>query len=301
MRESAAPAAVELLDELSVASRMRRNLVVRGSLGSIPGRVGLALIAAVLAVALVGPAVSPHSPTAIVGLPFQPPSAQQWLGTDVLGRDVLSRYLWGGRTLLGVAVLATSIAYVVGISLGMAAGLRKGAFDLVNVWLADLVLSFPPIILVLVLLAAGGARLSIVVLGLAIVNTPRIIRIVRAVTIDVSTQEFIEAAVARGEGLLSILFREILPNIWTPVCADFGVRLTGAIILYSSVSYLGFGLAPPAADWGLMISENRVGLTLQPWVVLVPALTVALLAIAVNLVADAIARSAGRSVVERGA
>lgn len=301
MTEGMPPVAIQVVEELTIRGRMRRNLVVRGSLGSLPGKVGLALIVAIAAIALIGPAVSPYSPTEIAGLPFRPPSGRVWLGTDVLGRDVLSRYLWGGRTLLIIALLSTTIAYVVGISLGMASGLRKGAFDLVNVWLIDLILAFPPIILVLVLLAAAGPRLSIVVLGIAVVNMPRIVRIVRAITIDISTQEFIEAALARGERFLSVLFREIMPNIWTPVCADFGVRLTGAIILYSSVSYLGLGLSPPAADWGLMISENRVGLTIQPWVVVVPAATIAVLAIAINLVADAIARSAGRSILERGA
>jgi peptide/nickel transport system permease protein len=286
--------------ELTIRRRLRRNLLIRGSLGSLRGRVGLTLLVGVALLALIGPYVSPYTPTKIVGLPFGSPSTPHWFGTDVLGRDVLSRYLWGGRTLLVIALLSTVLAYVVGISLGMASGLRKGAFDLVNVWMVDLILAFPPIILILALLAAAGPRLSVVVLGIALVNMPRVVRIVRAVTIEISTQEFIEAALARGERFVSILFREILPNIWTPVCADFGVRLTGAIILYSSVSYLGLGLAPPAADWGLMISENRIGLTIQPWVVVVPAATIAILAIAVNIVADAIARSAGRSIVERG-
>ena len=117
---------------------------------------------------------------------------------------------------------------------------------------------------------------------------------------EISTREFVEAAVARGESVVSILWHDILPNIWTPVLADFGIRLTGAVIVVSSISYLGLGPPPPAANWGLMISENRLGALTQPWVVVVPALTIGIFAIAVNLLADAVARSVGRSVVSRG-
>jgi peptide/nickel transport system permease protein len=139
----------------------------------------------------------------------------------------------------------------------------------------------------------------VIVVGIAVTHAPRIVRISRSVTLDVATQEFVEAAVARGESLAAILRHDILPNIWTPILADFGLRLTGSLILFSSLSYLGLGQAPPAPDWGLMISENRAGLLLQPWVIIAPAMTIAVLAIGVNLVADAVARSAGRSVVGR--
>jgi peptide/nickel transport system permease protein len=117
---------------------------------------------------------------------------------------------------------------------------------------------------------------------------------------ELSTREFVEAAVARGESVRSILWHDILRNIWTPVLADFGIRLTGAVIVVSSISYLGLGPPPPAANWGLMISENRLGALTQPWVIVVPAVTIALFAIGVNLVADAVARSVGRSVDDRG-
>jgi peptide/nickel transport system permease protein len=182
----------------------------------------------------------------------------------------------------------------------MAAGYLRGPFDLGAVGISDLVISFPPIVFILVLLAAAGSGLSIVVIAIAAVYVPRILRIVRAVTMEISTREFVEAAVARGESVISILRRDILPNIWTPVLADFGIRLTGAVIVVSSISYLGLGPPPPAANWGLMISENRLGALTQPWVVVVPALTIGIFAIAVNLIADAVARSVGRSIVGRG-
>ena len=285
--------------ELTHVHRLRRNIFVRGSVGSPVGRVGLVLVTAICVIAVIGPSISPYSPTSVASLPLAGPSRDHLLGTDGLGRDVLSRFLYGGTALIVVAFLATVLAYLVAIPLGMAAGFRRGPFDLVSIAVADLVISFPPIVFILVLLAAAGPQLWLVVIGIATIHTPRIMRISRAVTLDIATQEFVEAAVARGEGLASILRHDILPNIRTPVLADFGVRLTGSVILFSSLSYLGFGQAPPAADWGLMISENRAGLLVQPWVVFVPAVTIALLAIGVNLIADAVARSAGRSIVGR--
>jgi peptide/nickel transport system permease protein len=254
----------------------------------------------ILLVAFFGFLFAPHSPTEIVGLPLQKPSAAHWLGTDALGRDVLSRYLDGGRTLVIVAFAATVLAYVVGVSFGMAAGYRESVFDVVSVGLVDLLLAFPPIVFVLVLVAAAGPQLSLVVVAIAATHAPRIFRIVRAVTMELSTQEFVEAAVARGERTRAILRRDVLPNILTPVLADFGLRLTGSVILFSSISYLGLGQPPPNPEWALMISENRSALLTQPWVVVVPAATIALLTIGANLIADGIARSTGRYLTSRG-
>jgi peptide/nickel transport system permease protein len=277
-------------------SRFTQSLIYRGITGSVWGWVGMTLVVLVVGIALLGPLVAPHGEGDVVGAPFAGPSADYPLGTDMLGRDVLSRYLHGGRTLLWIALLATSLTYVVGIAFGLASGFRRSGFDFATVAGADIILSFPPIIFILTVLGVLGSRLSIIAIAIAITQVPRVIRITRAVTIELMTQEFVEAAIARGEKPRSVLLREVLPNIWTPVMADFGIRLTGAIILFSSIAYLGFGPAAPAADWGLMISENRIGLTIQPWVTVVPAVTIALLAIGVNMVADAIARAAGRSI-----
>lgn len=285
----------------TLRQRLWGNLLVRGSVGSRVGRGGLAIVASILLLALAGPHFSPYSPIDTLTLPLDPPSLEHLLGTDVLGRDVLARFLYGGRVLVAVAFFSTILAYLVGIPLGMTVGYRRGALDLVIIGAADLILAFPAIVFVLVLLAAAGSQLSIVIIGIATINLPRVVRISRTVTIDLANREFVEAAVARGETLLSIIRFDILPNIWTPILADFGIRFTGSVILFSSLSYLGFGQQPPAADWGLMISENRIGLFIQPWVVVVPALTLALLCIGVNLIADGVARSAGRSLLARDA
>jgi peptide/nickel transport system permease protein len=277
----------------------RRSLIVRGATGSWPARVGLAATAVMLLIALAGPVVAPHPPSEVVGVPFQPPGDGLVLGTDVLGRDALSRFLHGGLTVIVVAFAATALAYLVGIALGMLAGLRGGVLDIGTVAVMDVAVAFPPVILVLMLVAGVGAGVLIAVVAIALVHIPRIVRIVRAVTREVATREYVEAAIASGENTIYVLTREILPNIWTPVMADFGLRVTGSIILYSSLSFLGLGQAPPAADWGLLISENRIGLLRQPWVLIVPAAAIAALSIGVNLVSDGVARSAGRSTEAR--
>ena len=281
-----------------VSGHVPRTL--RGVLASPTGRLGLFLVLVIGVLVVVGPFVSPKSPSEIVGAPFMKPSSSALLGTDFLGRDGLSRFLVGGGTLIVGAFLATALAYVVGIPIGMAAGYLRGSVDLGVVGIADLIISFPPIVFILVLLAGAGSGLTVVVIAIATVYVPRIVRIVRAVTMEIAAREFVEAAVARGERFGAILWRDILPNIWTPVLADIGIRLTGAVIVVSSISYLGLGPPPPAANWGLMISENRLGALTQPWVVVVPALTIGIFAIGVNLVADAVARSVGRSIVGRG-
>lgn len=264
------------------------------------GRVGALLVGIVVLLALIGPFFAPASPTAIVGNPFALPSADRVFGTDVLGRDGLSRFLWGGRTLILTSFAATVMAYLAGIPLGAFAALTGGAPDIGLVALSDIMLAIPSLVFVLVLLAAAGPSVTMIAVGIAAVELPRVIRIFRAVTVEVSVLEFVEVAIARGESRGSVIRREILPNIWTPLMADFGFRLTTSIVLVSSLSYLGLGQAPPAADWGLMISENQIGLTVQPWIIIVPAATIALLTFGVNLVTDAFARHIGRSVVNGG-
>jgi peptide/nickel transport system permease protein len=280
-----------------MVGRVPRSL--RAVLASSAGRLGLAFVLLIALLVIIGPHLAPKSPSEIVGTPFVKPSGSALLGTDFLGRDGLSRFLFGGGTLVAGALLATGLAYLVGIPIGMAAGYLRGGFDLLAVGVSDLVISFPPIVFILVLLAGAGSGLTIIIIAIAAVYVPRIVRIVRSVTMEISTREFVEAAVARGENVVTILWKDILPNIWTPVLADFGIRLTGAVIVVSSLSYLGLGPPPPAANWGLMISENRLGALTQPWVVVVPALTIGIFAIGVNLLADAVARSVGRSIIGR--
>jgi peptide/nickel transport system permease protein len=263
------------------------------------GAVGAALLVAVVLVALAGPLFSPHEPDTPIGVPLEGPTAEAPLGTDFLGRDVFSRVLWGGRSVLALAGLATLLAYVCGAAIGLVAGYSRSLVDPLLMRAADVMLSFPALLFLLVLVTGAGTSKAVLVLGVALVQLPLVARIVRTATLEQSVRGFVEAAVARGERTSAVLRREILPNIVAPIMADAGLRFTYSIILVASVNFLGLGLQPPAADWALIISENRNGLTLNPYVVLVPAALIGVLTIAANLVGDAIARSLGISTARR--
>jgi peptide/nickel transport system permease protein len=264
-------------------------------LWSASGAVGASLLFFVLGVALIGPLFAPHSPTAPIGIPFERPSADALLGYDALGRDVLSRVLWGGRSVLFLAGAATLLAYLAGGLIGLVAGYSRSLADAILMRGVDVLISIPALLFILVLITGAGTSKSALVAGVAVVQAPLVARIIRTATLEQSLRGFVEAAVARGEGMFSILGREVLPNIVSPLAADFGLRFTYSIILVASVNFFGLGLQPPDADWALIISENRTGLTLNPWVILVPAGLIALLTISLSLVGDAIARSLGRS------
>jgi ABC-type dipeptide/oligopeptide/nickel transport system permease subunit len=262
------------------------------------GAVGFGLLAFVVLVALFGPFFAPESPTAPIGVPFEGPSAEAPLGYDELGRDVLSRVLWGGRSVLGLAGLATALAYVAGGILGLIAGYTRSLLDPIIMRGVDVLISFPALLFLLVLITGVGTSKWALVAGVAVVQAPAIARILRTATLEISVRGFVEAAVARGDRTASILRREILPNIVAPLAADFGLRCTYSILIVAAVNFLGLGLQPPDSDWALIISENRDGLNLNPWVVFVPAALIALLTISLSLVGDAVARTLGRSTVE---
>ncbi len=259
------------------------------------GRVGLALCVLVLGVAVFGAFFAPHDPADIIGVPYSPPSFGLPFGTDSLGRDVLSRALWGGRTVISLAVIATLSAYLVGGFIGLVAGTTRSLVDPVLMRAMDVLLAFPPLLLILVLATGAGTTVVTLVVAIAVVQIPGIARIIRAATLEVSVKSFVEAAVARGESKLFIAAREILPNISGTIAADAGPRLTGSILAIAGVTFLGVGLQPPRADWALMMTENRTGITLQPWGIVVPALLIAGLTVGLNLLGDSIARSVGKS------
>jgi len=244
--------------------------------------------------ALIGPYFAPYSQTGSIALPYLEPSQDYLLGTDALGRDVLSRVLWGGRHLLVLAAVSTLLALALGLAIGLTAGLVRRA-DWFLVRILDVWLAMPGILFVLVIIASFGRSTAVVVAAVGAGLTPSLARLVRAATLEVSVRGYVEAAIARGERLPAIMWREILPNIRTVLLADVGIRFTIAVLSIAGLNFLGVGLKPPAADWGVMVSENREGLEVNPAAVLVPALLVALLAVSSNLVADGVAHSLGRS------
>ncbi|WP_234442006.1 ATP-binding cassette domain-containing protein [Streptomyces sp. NRRL S-1448] len=237
--------------------------------------------------ALIGPWFAPHLPGAVADMPYAPSGGAAPLGTDHLGADVLSRFLAGGRMLVLLALGALSVAYVLGAAAGMLAALRGGAVDAMVLRMVDVLLSLPSFLLLSVVVVAVGRGTGGVAVATAVVLFPEIVRVVRAAALQALQHDYVEAAVARGERTRYVLVREVLPNLAPVLAADAGVRFVGAAFTVATASFLGYGVQPPAADWGLMILENRDGLALQPLAVVVPALGILVLLLSANLLIDA--------------
>ena len=268
---------------------------------SFSGAVGVTIVVFVVAVAFFGRYFAPYDPNVPVSAPLSPPSSHYWLGTDFLGRDVFSRLLYGGRSVITLAALATGLGYLIGMSVGLIAGFSRSRIDPVLMRSVDVMLAFPPLLFLLALITGAGTGIPVLIIGVAAIQAPGISRIVRTATQEVSVRGYVEAAIARGERSYAVIVREVLPNIMAPVLVDSGLRFTYSILIIASVNFLGLGLQPPASDWALMISDNRQYIAIQAWAVLAPAAMIALLTIGINLTGDAIARSLGRSYVPKTA
>ncbi len=240
-----------------------------------------------LAVALLGPLVAPHPPGAMLRLgTLSPASAAAPLGTDFLGRDMLSRVIYGARYSVGLALLAAGIASVTGTLLGTVAAVRRGALDVLLSRTADALISIPHLMFALVIVAALGTSLPILVALVAFIYVPGAFRIARALAADVNAQDYIQVCRVRGEGFAYVVLGEVLPNIMLPVLTDFGLRFVFAVLLLSGLSFLGLGIQPPGADWGALVRENLEGIYDASPAVVAPAVAIATLTVAVNLLID---------------
>ena len=255
---------------------------------------GVALVLLLVLLALVGPYVTPHSPSEFVDVPYAHPSSQAPLGTDHLGHDVLSRFLAGGRSILGLSAAATAIGLALGGLIGLIAAYSRSFLDDVLMRAMDVILAFPSIVLALVAVATVGPKLWLIVLAVGITTMPRVARITRGAAAEIVERDFVHAAEALGESRRRILLSEVLPNITSPLLVEASLRLTYSIGLIAALSFLGFGVQEPSADWGLMINKNQQGLTIQPWGVVLPVTAIGLLTIATSMIGDGLARvSAG--------
>lgn len=250
-------------------------------------RIGLVLTGTVVVIALFGPFVAPHDPSDIIGIPYAPPSSDALLGTDYLGQDVLSRVLWGGRSVLWMTLVATVLGVAAGATVGLVAAYSRSWLDDVLMRTMDVIFAFPAIVLVLLFVSMIGPSPLLIACLVALAWMPEVARVIAGTTREIVPREYVEAAEVVGTPRRHILRREILPNIATPLMVEFGLRLTWSIGIIAAISFLGQGLQPPAADWGLMINQNRQGLIIQPWGVVTPVICIGLFAFGTNLMTEA--------------
>lgn len=253
------------------------------------------------ALALFGPWVASHGEAEIIsGTTFAPIGEGGLLGTDKLGRDVFSRLIYGVRTTLLLALITTVISFAFGVTLGFAAAILKGWFDIIVSRIVEAFMAFPSTLLALVVIGAFGTSITVLVLTVGLVLSTSVFRVSRALGYDIGVMDFVEAARARGEGTWWILTREILPNSMAPLIAEFGLRFTFSILFLSGLSFLGLGVQEPAADWGLMVQENVGGLFLGSSAALIPAACIASLTVSMNLLVDWFQqRQQGETVLEK--
>ncbi len=255
--------------------------------------IGLVLVAVHLTLALFAPWISPFDPTSLVGGRAEAPGAQFLLGTDVLGRDYLSRLVHGGRMALLVTFTGVVIAVLVGSVLGVAAAYFGGPFDDVLMRICDIKLALPGILFVSLFITGFGESLGVLVALVGLVYFPGVIRIVRAQALTQVNLPYVKSAQLRGESAPSIIARELLPNTLDVVYVEFAIRMSHAVLLLSTMSYLGLGLSPPTPDWGLMVSEGVGQISFAPWLVLFPAAFISTLVIGLNFAAEALANALG--------
>ena len=248
---------------------------------------GMIVVACYIILAVFAPQLAPYGESEVVGDAFLPWDHVHWLGTDQLGRDLLSRMIYAARNSMGIAFAATALAFVTGGLLGIVSALLKGWVDQIFSRIVDAVMAIPSLIFALMVLSIFGQPTTInIILVIGIVDATRVFRLTRAVAMNVVALDFVEAAKLRGEKAPWIVFREIMPNIMPPLVTEFGLRYCFVFLTISALSFLGLGLQPPTADWGLMVKENATLITYGDITPLLPAGAIALLTVAINFIVD---------------
>ena len=248
--------------------------------------IGLAIVVAYLLVAVLAPWIAPFSESESVAGTWDPPSATSWLGTDNIGRDLLSRLIYGARMTIAVALATTILSFLIGISAGFLAAVGGRAIDVLLSRFVDVMLSIPLLIFALIILSVFGSSIPVLVLTIAALDSTRVFRLARAVAMNIVVTEFVEVARLRGEGLWWVMRREILPNALPPLIAEFGLRYCFNFLFVAGLSFLGLGIQPPLADWGGMVRDNAQAITFGLMAPIWPAVAIALMTVGVNLVVD---------------
>jgi peptide/nickel transport system permease protein len=261
--------------------------LIRRLLRTPQGALGLSIVVLVLVLILVGPLAAPHDPDAMAPLTrYKGPGPAYWLGTDQYGRDILSRLLYGARATVVMAFLATALGSIVGAVIGTLSAFLGGRADEAIMRTVDAVMSIPSLLFALLIANLLGKSSVDAVMAIGIAFAPGMARITRSVALTVRKQDYVHAAIARGEGGAYIVLREMLPNVAAPIIVEATLRIAFAVMLFATLSFLGLGAQPPASEWGLMVAEARRFMHLSPWMILWPSLAIALVAIGFNLLGD---------------
>lgn len=252
----------------------------------ISALIGLFFTALYFLAAIFAPLLAPYGVGEVVGDVWEPASSEYLLGTDNIGRDLLSRMIYGGRTTIFIATAATILSFTTGSVLGFIAAEAGGWLDQALSRFVDLIMSIPTLIFALVVLSVTPVTIPMLILVMGLLDSTRVYRLARAVAVDIEVMDYVEAARLRGERTAWIIFREILPNALSPLVAEMGLRFIFMVLFVSTLSFLGLGVQPPEADWGGIVKENKDGIVYGIPAALLPAFAIATLAISVNLVAD---------------
>jgi peptide/nickel transport system permease protein len=271
---------------------VRGTSLLRRSLKLWRTRIGLALVGFIVLVAIVGPYLAPYGPSTPVGAPNATPGGKAVLGTDYLGQDVLSRVLYGGRSILAMAVIATALGLIVGAAIGLVAAYSRNALDDTLMRGMDVIMALPSIMLALVAVAIVGPHAWVIVAAIALTTAPRVARVARGAAQPIVERDFIACSEAMGVPRWRIISGELLPNTLGPLMVEASLRLTYSIALIAALAFLGLSTNPNSANWGTMINENEIVLPVQPWGALAPIIVIALLTLGTGLIGDGIARTA---------
>ena len=252
----------------------------------LTAQIGMVVIALYLFTAVFAPVLAPYGERALVGAQYLGPSWDHWLGTDNLGRDMLSRIIYGARNTVFIALVATILAFLIGVVAGFTAAVAGGIIDQLLSRVIDAVMAIPILIFGLLLLTVFGTSIPVLIVVIAVLESTRVYRLARAVGMNIVVMDYVEAAYLRGEKTWWIMRHEILPNALSPLVAEFGLRFCFVFLFISALSFLGLGIQPPTADWGSMVRENAALISFGDPTPLIPAAAIALLTVAVNFVVD---------------
>jgi peptide/nickel transport system permease protein len=256
-------------------------------LRSPQGAIGALIVAAAILAVLLGPAIAPHAPEGLFPLNrYKGPGGEFWLGTDQYGRDILSRLLYGARATVVMALLATMLGTMAGAVVGTTSAYLGGRADEAIMRTVDAIMSVPSLLFALLIVNLLGKSSFNALVAVAIAFTPSMARITRSVALTVRKQDYINAAIARGEGAAFVVLREMLPNVVAPIVVEMTIRVSFAVMLFATLSFLGLGAQPPAPEWGLMVSEARKFMHLNAWMIIWPSLSIAVVAVGFNLLGD---------------